>query len=158
MCKKRLNVFCLSLSFAVLLFCSAATSAWPQDASVPTPSLQSTPPQSPLPMPSLPDFDEILTELGAEALALSEESKLLLLMLEASRTEARGLSLSLTRSESRLTAFEASREVERGAARKELEAALRDAQAARGGVRLWRGATIIAGCVAAALGAVAVMR
>jgi len=157
-CKRRLRDFSLSLSFAVLLFCSAATSAWPQDANAPTPSLQSTPPQPPLPMPSLPGFADnwqILRQLVSD---WGTDSDLLLTELQRSQAIAEGLTRSLTESEARLSKLESLRTEEREAARKELESALRDAQAARQGVRLWRGAAIIAGCVAASLGAVAALK
>jgi hypothetical protein len=86
------------------------------------PSAPNTTSEFPQATPPWTSFDTILTELGAEAIGLSEDSKALLISLAESRTEAEELRSSLKRSDQRLLSYEAERMQEREAADKALTA------------------------------------
>jgi hypothetical protein len=138
-------LFVLGLLFSVAVI-SSARAEEPRSL---TPSEPSTTIEFPQATPPWTSFETILTELGNEAIGLSEDSKTLLNRLAESMTEANELRSSLKLSEQRLLSYEVERVKEREAADKALSAyQLRAAAAERARDRWMVGTVILAGVAA----------
>lgn len=133
----RSKAFVLSLSFAVLLFCSAASSVWPEEAN------SGTQPLPPLPMPSLPGFADNWATLRQLVSDWGTDSEALLNELEKSQAIAEELTNFLTESNRRSKMLESLLESERLKSGLEIDRQKKRAD-------LWK-AGAIAGCTAAAI-------